>query len=62
MSIRMGVSIRFRRGCDCDEDGCVYLFENMKGTEHMKKHRRFTKQISDGFVARKALTYWRNMS
>ena len=29
--------------------------------EHMKKHRRFTKQISDGFLARKALTYWRNL-
>ena len=28
----------------------------------MKKHRRLTKQISDGFLARKALTYWRNMS
>lgn len=27
----------------------------------MKKHRRFTKQISDGFLARKALTYWRNL-
>ena len=27
----------------------------------MKKHKRFTKQISDGFLARKALTYWRNL-
>ena len=27
----------------------------------MKKHGRFTKQISDWFLARKALTYWRNL-
>ena len=27
----------------------------------MKKHRKFAKQISDGFLARKALNYWRNL-
>ena len=27
----------------------------------MKKQKRFTRQISDGFLARKALTYWRNL-
>ena len=29
--------------------------------KHMKKQKKFTKQISDGFVARKALAYWRNL-